>query len=139
MLRIVTKLPPAKSLSPNSRVHWAVKSKASKAAKKAAANGVKIALLLADELDYADVPWHEIELQAIYYHHVNRRRDPDNLIALLKYPIDGLVMAGLLVDDDRITLKPVIKKIDKENPRLELIINPIKQADISLEQSNESQ
>lgn len=133
MLRIVTKLPPAKSLSPNSRVHWAVKSKASKAAKKAAANGVKIALLLADELDYADVPWHEIELQAIYYHHVNRRRDPDNLIALLKYPIDGLVMAGLLVDDDRITIKPVIKRIDKDNPRLELIINPIRQSDISPE------
>ena len=138
MLRVVTKLPTA-ALSPNSRVHWAVKHKASKAIKKATANGVKIALLLADELDYADVPWHEIELQAVYYHHVNRRRDPDNLIALLKYPIDGLVMAGLLVDDDRITLKPVIKKIDKENPRLELIINPIKQADISLEQSNESQ
>jgi hypothetical protein len=41
---------------------------------------------------------------------------------MLKYAIDGLVLGGLLIDDDKITLKPVQFAIDKENPRLELLV-----------------
>jgi len=124
MVKIVIRIPSA-ALSPNSRKHWRVKHKASKAIKEATAHAVQVALRLSKELDKNKLPWHEIELQAVYYHHCNRRRDPDNLIALLKYPIDGLVLGGLLIDDDRITLKPVERRIDKENPRLEMIINPL--------------
>jgi len=69
-----------------------------------------------------DPPYHEVTLQATYYHSCRRRRDPDNHIAKLKYAIDGLVIGGLLVDDDKITLKPVQFAIDKEHPRLELSI-----------------
>ena len=116
---IVTKIPSA-ALSPNSRSHWRVKHKASKSIKKTTATSVHTATAL----DMTEgMPWHEVELQATYYHSCKRRRDPDNLIALLKYPIDGLVLGGLLLDDDMITLKPVIRLIDKENPRLELLVS----------------
>lgn len=121
-IKIITKIPSA-ALSPNSRSHWRVKHKASKSVKKATAAGVHIALLIDGKPE--DLPWHEVELQATYYHKCKRRRDPDNLIALLKYPIDGLVMGGLLVDDDQITLKPVQRLIDRDNPRLELTIRPL--------------
>ena len=121
-ITIVTKIPSA-SLSPNSRSHWRVKHRASKSVKKATAAGVQIALSLDGKPE--GIPWHEVELQATYYHKCKRRRDPDNLIALLKYPIDGLVMGGLLVDDDQITLQPVLQMIDVDNPRLEMTISPL--------------
>ena len=117
---IVTKIPSA-ALSANSRKHWRVKHKASKSIKESTAKIVEREIEIQKP---TGLRWHAIVLEAIYYHHVNRRRDPDNLVALLKYPIDGLVLGGLLVDDDLITLKPVVKRIDKENPRLELHIEP---------------
>jgi len=122
-ITIITKIPSA-ALSPNSRCHWRVKHAASKSIKKVTANSVHIALSRLHKLP-EDLPWHEVELQATYYHNCKRRRDPDNLVALLKYPIDALVTAGLLIDDDQITLKPVQRFIDKDNPRLELTISPL--------------
>jgi Holliday junction resolvase RusA-like endonuclease len=122
-IKIVTKIPSA-ALSPNSRSHWRVKHAASKSSKKVTVNGVQVALALLHETPDG-LPWHEVELQATYYHNCKRRRDPDNLVALLKYPIDGLVAGGLLVDDDQITLKPVIRLIDKDNPRLEMTVTPL--------------
>jgi Holliday junction resolvase RusA-like endonuclease len=118
-VKVITKIPSA-ALSANSRSHWRVKHKASKAVKKATAAGVQIAILLDGKPD--GMPWHVVELEATFYHNCKRRRDPDNLVALLKYPIDGLVLGGLLIDDDMITLKPVNRLIDKDNPRLELLI-----------------
>lgn len=122
-IKIVTKIPSA-ALSPNSRSHWRVKHAASKSIKKVTVNSVQVALSLLHEIPEG-LPWHEVELQATYYHNCKRRRDPDNLVALLKYPIDGLVVSGLLVDDDQITLKPVQRLIDKDNPRLELTVSPL--------------
>jgi Holliday junction resolvase RusA-like endonuclease len=119
-VKVITKIPSA-ALSANSRSHWRVKHKASKAVKKATAAGVQIAILLDGKPD--SMPWHVVELEATFYHNCKRRRDPDNLVALLKYPIDGLVLGGLLIDDDMITLKPVNRLIDKDNPRLELLIS----------------
>ena len=121
-ITIVTKIPSA-ALSPNSRSHWRVKHKASKSVKKVTVVGLHVAMALDGKPE--GIPWHEVELQATYYHKCKRRRDPDNLIALLKYPIDGLVIGGLLVDDDQITLKPVQRLIDKDNPRLEMTISPL--------------
>lgn len=119
-VKVVSKIPSA-ALSPNSRSHWRVKHKASQSIKKSTAASVRIAISM-DQVE--GLPWHEVTLQATYYHSCKRRRDPDNLVALLKYPIDGLVLGGLLIDDDMITLKPVQRLIDKENPRLELVVSP---------------
>jgi Holliday junction resolvase RusA-like endonuclease len=119
-ITITTELPAA-PLSPNSRSHWRVKHAASKRLKGATAAATETALAL-DSNSSLQPPYHEVSLLATYYHTCRRRRDPDNHIAKLKYAIDGLVAGGLLIDDDKITLKPVQFAIDKAHPRLELHI-----------------
>lgn len=120
-ITITTELPTA-PLSPNSRCHWRVKHAASKRLKEVTAIATRVAIALLEES--IKPPYHEITLLATYYNTCRRRRDPDNHIAKLKYAIDGLVLGGLLVDDDLVTLKPVQFAIDKENPRLVLVVTP---------------
>lgn len=50
------------------------------------------------------------------------RVDRDNLVSWFKHGQDGLVLAGILTDDDRVTnLPPVVAK-DRENPRVDVLI-----------------
>lgn len=116
---IITTALPTTPLSPNSRAHWRTKHKASKRLKDITAFSTATAIV---REQLVGTPFHEVTLLATYYHNCRRRRDPDNHIAMLKYAIDGLVLGGLLIDDDKITLKPVQFAIDKENPRLELLV-----------------
>lgn len=44
-------------------------------------------------------PWPAATLTIGFFHHANRRRDPDNAVGSLKSAIDGIVMAGLVPDD----------------------------------------
>ena len=84
---------PDPALSPNKRLHYMELYKAKASAKKAAA-----ALVLAQ-----GKPAHRYERAHITITWVakdKRRRDTDNLFAAMKAYIDGLVEAGLLVDDD---------------------------------------
>jgi len=67
-------------------------------------------------------PLKAITVQPIFYCKVKRRRDKDNALASLKSAFDGLVDAGLLVDDEQLTPLPVMFRIDRESPRVELII-----------------
>ena len=67
-------------------------------------------------------PWAAATIQLTYYHKDARRRDPDNLLAQMKSGYDGLRDAGVLTDDDEITHLPVVRKKDKDNPRLEMEI-----------------
>jgi hypothetical protein len=117
-ITITTELPTA-PLSPNSRSHWRTKHKASKRLKNITALSTSSAIAREESVEPR---YHEVTLLATYFHNCRRRRDPDNHIAMLKYAIDGLVLGGLLVDDDKITLKPVQFAIDKDNPRLELFV-----------------
>lgn len=52
------------------------------------------------------------------------RRDTDNILGGLKYILDGLVNAGIIVDDGRkyvdLSVNPVM--VDKKNPRIEIEI-----------------
>jgi len=112
---ITLPLPP-KSLSPNARVHWAVKAKAVKAYRRIAACRTGIALGLLRPY------WTHATTQVTFYHARKARRDPDNLLASLKPIFDGLVDAGLLADDEYLTHLPVVKLIDSDNPRVVLTI-----------------
>ena len=118
-MEIITTELPTTPLSPNSRAHWRTKHKASKRLKNITAFSTATAIV---REQLVGQPFHEVTLLATYYHKCRRRRDPDNHIAMLKYAIDGLVLGGLLIDDDKITLKPVQFAIDKDNPRLELLV-----------------
>jgi len=114
---ITIELPlPAKSLSPNARVHWAVKARDVKAYRQRAASRVRCLL------GGAEPQWETVTSQATFYHASNRRRDNDNLNASLKSAQDGLVDGGLLSDDEHVTPLPPVKLIDRDRPRVEITI-----------------
>jgi Holliday junction resolvase RusA-like endonuclease len=54
----------------------------------------------------------------------NRRKDPDNIAAAVKFIFDGLVKAGKLENDGWEENKgwTNIFKVDKKNPRVEIVI-----------------
>ena len=58
-----------------------------------------------------------------YYFKDRRRRDPDNYSG--KFLLDGLVKAGILIDDSFFCIDLRLKaEIDKKNPRTEVEILP---------------
>lgn len=60
------------------------------------------------------------------YYKTNRRRDADNAIASCKPILDGL--KGHAFDDDHsgiVTILPPIIGVDKQNPRVEIIIRAL--------------
>lgn len=72
-------------------------------------------------------PWGKVAVKAIFYFSYARRRDPDNANGSLKAAYDGIVDAGLVVDDDyeHMERMPPIFKGDKAYPRVELTITRI--------------
>ena len=73
-------------------------------------------------------PWEMSELQATFFHAQDRRRDGSNYLHALKGAIDGIVDAGLMVDDDHrhLTELPPIFDIDKAAPRVELAVTRVR-------------
>ena len=47
-----------------------------------------------------DAPWERANVSAVFWHEQKRRRDDVNHLAMLKPAYDGVVEAGVLVDDD---------------------------------------
>ncbi len=69
-------------------------------------------------------PWERAVATVTFYWPDNRRRDEDNAVASLKAAYDGLVEAGLVVDDDSRHLRremPIFA-VDKAHPRVEMVI-----------------
>ena len=63
------------------------------------------------------------EVQIVYYHATNRRRDPaDNWAP--KFLMDALVQGGILEDDngDLVDVQPVDMRVDTERPRTEIFV-----------------
>ena len=93
--------PPA-SLSPNARVHWALKARAVKGYRQDA-------FVTARAYRAGSPDWRALSppvaLLVAFYAPDRRPRDTDNLIASLKAGIDGIVQSGLLVSDDTEALR----------------------------------
>jgi len=107
---------PAKSLSPNARdCHWVIDI-----AKRIHRDRARWATY--DAIAGATPRWLAATIQATFYHAQHRVRDQMNLIGSLKAYEDGIVDAGLLADDEGVTWLPVIRRIDRDNPRLVLTI-----------------
>jgi Holliday junction resolvase RusA-like endonuclease len=68
-----------------------------------------------------DFPLERARVEATFFFKTKRRRDEDNLIASLKPLIDGLVDAGVLVDDDlsRLSLATPEVRVVAKSPRYE--------------------
>lgn len=117
---VVLPLPP-RVLSPNSsyttlRGQFA-KAAATKKLRRITAEAVR-------EEGVESAPWGKVEVSAAFYHKTKRRRDADNAIGSLKAAYDGIVDAGLVLDDtpEHMERRQPTFAIDKDFPRVELTI-----------------
>ena len=84
---------PYRELSPNSRVHWAVKARAVKAQREEVAWLMKVRWHNQTPMAYATISY-DFKVTN------NRHRDIDNLVSSCKSFQDGLVDAGVILKDD---------------------------------------
>ena len=118
-VRVVLPLPP-KELSPNARVHWAKKARATRIYRGKAWAGALV------RLDRIEPPrWRHATMQSTFYWPDKRRRDRDNAEACMKHARDGFVDAGVLVDDDELVVLPTRFEVHKFQPRVEVEIRPV--------------
>ncbi len=110
---------PARSLSPNARVHWAARSKARAGQRALAAMRARGAM--PGPFPYR---WPSASILVRWYGKTAQclRLDADNIIGSLKGAVDGLADAGLIADDRGVTWLPPVRAVDKANPRVELVI-----------------
>lgn len=77
-------------------------------------------IMLAEQIETG--PWAEVEIRAAFYHRVNRRRDADNAISWLKATMDGIADAGIVSDDSSFRWESPEFKVDKTDPRVEILL-----------------
>lgn len=110
---------PDSRLSPNGRTHWASRARAVKAA-RTIAHVTAYNWLVANKQE--PPCWEQATCRATFYWPDLRRRDRDNAAASLKAVWDGLVDSGVLADDDQLTHEPVGFEVDRERPRMEIVV-----------------
>lgn len=113
MLRIELPLPP-KELSPNARVHYQVRARATREAKEQ----VYVAVLeqgRQKQFDHATVT-------VIFVVPNRRRRDKGNLISSAKAYLDGLVEMGVIPDDKWETIEEVYPPVKYQKGKSQTII-----------------
>lgn len=101
---------PHKHLSPNSRCHWAQKSKAKKDQRDHSRYRILRALnedATAKARPREWTPWKTANVEITVTPPDRRRRDKDNLLASLKAAFDGAQDAGLIADDSGLTYLPI--------------------------------
>lgn len=104
---------PAKCLSPNARVHWAKKAKATKNARFMA--------YIALAMPYPP-RWERATLGMTFYWPTKAAHDDDNAAASCKAYRDGIADAGIVANDRGISTLPPVMLHDKKNPRVVLTI-----------------
>jgi len=70
------------------------------------------------------VDWSEATVQTVFYHRDKRKRDQDNLIAMMKSAYDGIA-DFLGVDDVGWVHVRIERRIDRDEPRVEVILTRI--------------
>ncbi len=112
---------PPRILSPNGRPgHYMQKARATKKYRRDAVYATMHACSAKGQEWELHLP--KATVQATFYYRLQRRRDPDNLLASIKAAFDGLVKAGLLKDDNGLTHLPTQVAIDKADPRVVLTV-----------------
>jgi crossover junction endodeoxyribonuclease RusA len=94
---------PDRRLSPNARTHWRPKAAATKQYRELA-RGLATC---ARGATYEPLPMRAALCRVTYRVADRRRRDRDNLLAMLKAAFDGVADAGIVRDDSDITYAPV--------------------------------
>jgi crossover junction endodeoxyribonuclease RusA len=94
---------PPSALSPNARVHWAVRSRSAKQYRMACFVAMR-------EAGIWSIPWDgEIHMWLDFYPPDRRQRDDDNIIAAFKSGRDGIADA-LKTNDARFRIHPYVKE-----------------------------
>ena len=93
---------PDRRLSPNARAHWRSKAAATKAYRALAAEAAR---RVAGDDDA--MPYESATVEVTYRVADRRRRDRDNLLAMLKSAFDGLADGGVVEDDADFIYLPV--------------------------------
>ena len=107
---------PDRALSPNGDGVFANKMKRARLRKEYKRRAVVAAIIQGRP----KTPFSEFYLQPVFYHKTRRRRDRDGLLTSLKSGIDGLVLAGVAIDDVDMIPEPAIRLKDKHNPRVDI-------------------
>ena len=114
---------PHRSLSPNSRSHWAVRSKHKAAHRNEAAVLTRQAMM--DVVIGSD--WSTVVVKPTFFFPTKRTRDRDNCSAMLKAARDGIADAlkewGAIDDDECFIPMPSSISVDRERPRVEIVIS----------------
>ena len=113
-LRVV--LPwPAYGLSPNARLHWAVKRKLVLVASR-----VAFAAVYSKTAGRRAVPDGRIGYRCTFFPPDRRARDEDNLIASLKSSLDGIAQALRIDDKCFHLLEPAVREPDRPHGHVEI-------------------
>jgi len=107
---------PKKCLNPNTPCHYLTKSKAKKEAKNT------VFFLAKHEVGNKPPRWEYATITIRGFYKDRRRHDADNLLASLKSHIDGLVKAGVLLDDNKVTyvIRPAL--CNKIDPHVDILV-----------------
>ena len=78
--------------------------------------------------DISTGPWKLARVTATFFFKDDRRRDPDNAMGAIKAVYDGIVDAGLVIDDDAKHMKRGEPEfdVDPSYPRVVLTIERLK-------------
>lgn len=106
---------PPRTLSPNSRVHWAVKHRSSKECRRSAY------FIAKESLSKSVIVGDNLSVSIFAYPKDKRKRDLDNLIASLKPVLDGIADA-IGVDDSKFALNQIKMMPSDKNNRIEIIL-----------------
>ena len=115
MSKVIIELPlPSRTLSPNSRDHWATMATKKKAAR----------LMAAREAFYQNGQQKFAGYRLDFFWPNKRRRDKDNAAAMCKAYLDGVAdCTGQ--DDSEWDFDGVRFAIDRDNPRLEIVFTEL--------------
>lgn len=109
---------PPKELSPNSRVHWAVKSKKAKSYKQQC-----FALAKNENIEINKSKRNDIFLY--FYPPDKRHRDGDNMLSMMKSGIDGVAYA-LGVNDKNFIFHPILLDSVVKNGLVKITFQEVK-------------
>jgi len=121
-MRIELPFLPPTEYSPNSRSFWAEQYQAGKEYHDA----VFYYCVDARNRGYRQAisyPFLRARLTLTFVFPQSRRRDSDNLLARFKPGLDGIVDAGLLLDDDseHLVIEPLVIEVDRDRAPLTII------------------
>lgn len=114
-ITIAVPIPP-RCLSPNGRAHWRAKGPVKRAAR------IDTQILAREQMGRGTYKWERATVAIRWYSARQRWPDRDNMVGSLKSHLDGLADAGLIVDDNGLTILPPERLYDKDSPRVELTI-----------------